>query len=438
MFSKIKKISHKIVFFNTVTAAILIFSLTLSITLALTVSNIREEIRELKQVSESIFHRTSEMTFDEIVEKYDTLIDENKSEITLYLRQDKREKIFGSLNQEYVDYLNKDSGWNLKKGFTNYYLKFKEGGKEYIFIRYFEVQKSVIQFVVISLIDLLVVALIFVVSSFGARFILTPVSEVIEAAKNINSRNLDARLPVTTDDEIGELAEVLNSTFERIKKAYEIQKRFSQDAAHELKTPISVIKGYTEILEWGKGDPVLLDEAISSIEEEVENIQILLDKLFFLAKIENVKLNYSLVNIRDIFLKLQRDYSITGSNRLFFESGDIQLKCDKNLLLQMLRALIDNALKFSEKEVRLTCFKKWTDTCIEIKDWGIGIDPKQLEKITQRFYTVDEARTRSESGLGLGLSIVMEIVELHGWELLIESEVGQGSVFTIKMLNPII
>ncbi len=435
MFYKIRKISHKIIFFNTVTAAILIFSLTLSIALALTVSNIREEIRELEQVSESIFQRTAEMTFDEIVEKYDTLIDENKSEITLYLRQDKREKFFGDLNRDNVKYLNKDFGWNLKKGFTNYYLKFKEGGKEYIFIRYFEIEKSVRQFLVISFIDLLVVVLIFAVSSFGARFILTPVSEVIEAAKNINARDLAARLPVTTDDEIGELAGVLNSTFERIKKAFEIQKRFSQDAAHELKTPISVIKGYTEILKWGKGDPVLLDEAISSIEEEVENIQILLDKLFFLAKVENVKLNYSLINIRDIFLKLQKDYSITGSNRLFFESDDVQVKCDKNLLLQMLRALIDNALKFSEKEVRLACFKQGGYTYIDVKDLGIGIDPKQLEKITQRFYTVDEARTRSKSGLGLGLSIVMEIVELHGWKLLIESKVAQGSVFKIKMPN---
>ena len=238
------------------------------------------------------------------------------------------------------------------------------------------------------------------------------------------------------NDEFDKLADTFNQMIERVENSYNVQSRFVSDASHELRTPLSIIKGNIDMLnKWGKNDKTILDEAILTIKQEVDEMTSLIEKLLFIAKGENTQkiLKIEDFDIDKLFDEIIEEYTLTNSDVIFNKkSKNLIIKGDKLLVKQMLRALIDNGIKYSiEKEITLGLFEE--DRAIYIKDKGFGIAEENLNKIFDRFYRVDSHRNKNLGGTGLGLSIVKLIADLNNYKIQVKSELGKGTTFIISV-----
>lgn len=238
------------------------------------------------------------------------------------------------------------------------------------------------------------------------------------------------------NDEFDKLADTFNQMIERVENSYNVQSRFVSDASHELRTPLSIIKGNIDMLnKWGKNDKTILDEAILTIKQEVDEMTSLIEKLLFIAKGQNTQkiLKIEDFDIDKLFDEIIEEYTLTNSDVIFNKkSKNLIIKGDKLLVKQMLRALIDNGIKYSiEKEITLGLFEE--DRAIYIKDKGFGIAEENLNKIFDRFYRVDSHRNKNLGGTGLGLSIVKLIADLNNYKIQVKSELGKGTTFIISV-----
>jgi signal transduction histidine kinase len=159
----------------------------------------------------------------------------------------------------------------------------------------------------------------------------------------------------------------------------------------------------------------------------------IIDRLFLLSKFENIELNISTIKISELFNKILNDYKILGIDRIQISRDFGEINADKKLFLEGIRILVDNALKFSEKEIILDSYSDDDFHYISVKDFGVGIEEKETGKIFERFYKIDESRNSKNNGLGLGLSIIEEIVKAHSGKLIIDSKVNVGSSFIIRI-----
>lgn len=238
------------------------------------------------------------------------------------------------------------------------------------------------------------------------------------------------------NDEFDKLADTFNQMIERVENSYNVQSRFVSDASHELRTPLSIIKGNIDMLnKWGKNDKTILDEAILTIKQEVDEMTSLIEKLLFIAKGQNTQkiLKIEDFDIDKLFDEIIEEYTLTNSDVIFNKkSKNLIIKGDKLLVKQMLRALIDNGIKYSiEKEITLGLFEE--DRAIYIKDKGFGIAEENLNKIFDRFYRIDSHRNKNLGGTGLGLSIVKLIADLNNYKIQVKSELGKGTTFIISV-----
>lgn len=429
---KVKKIKEQIIFLNTTLAAISIIIFSFLIMIAFTGHTIKKEIYEMYTIGDNLVIDFNKLSFSDINNNYKELIYEGKEEIIIWLKENDNEITFGK-KLNFVN-LDKDTGWYYEKGKGLYrYKKCDEGNRVYIFFRDIELNEISEKSLKLLLADIFFIFLTFIVTSIGSKKILEPVSAIIDKAKLIDENNLDIRLPKKTDDELGELVEVINNSIEKIQKSYKSQKNFTHNASHELKTPLAIMKGYLQILHWAKDDPVLFKESLENVENEIENMTAIIDKLFLLSKFENIELHITSIKISELFDKIISDYKILGINRIKVSKNLGEIKVDKKLFLEGLRILIDNALKFSEKDVILDSYNDNSFQYISVTDFGVGIDKKDVNKIFERFYKVDESRNSKNNGLGLGLSIIDEIIKVHEGKLIIDSTLNVGSSFTIRI-----
>lgn len=302
----------------------------------------------------------------------------------------------------------------------------------------------IVQFVVIMiLINLFSIFIIFLISRMVTVKILMPINNITDTAEKITSENLSERIDIfPIDDELSRLSRVINSMIDRLEKAFNMQKKFVSDASHELRTPLQIIKGYTDfILEKGSRDEAVLNESLSFIKEEVDGMISLTENLLFMARSEKDKRDLKLeeIDMYELSQKIKSNISLIKPQTEFSVKGDrgVKIKLDKDLILEVLRALIDNGIKYSPMEggrVELRYYIENREFVIEVEDNGIGIDKKELGNVFERFYRIDESRSKDIKGNGLGLAIVKNIVELHDGTIDIRSELNKGT--TVRLIFP--
>lgn len=272
--------------------------------------------------------------------------------------------------------------------------------------------------------------------------VLAPIRDIASMAETLSESNLSNRINIAgTKNELKDLAAVINRMLDRIERSYNSQKQFVSDASHELRTPISVIRGYTDMLKrWGKDDPEVLDEGITAISQETEGMKDLVESLLFLARHDKktLMMEISSFDPAEIVSEVQKEETMVHTDFRFNLDGieSMQIKADRNMMKQVLRILCDNAVKYSEpgSVVTLSCIKdKEGMCCLSVKDEGQGISQEDLPKIFDRFYRSDKARKSETGGHGLGLSIARIIVIAHNGKIRVRSKPGCGTTFCVLL-----
>jgi len=269
-----------------------------------------------------------------------------------------------------------------------------------------------------------------------------PLKKLREGAGEIGAGNLDYRIDINRNDVFGYIANSFNTMAESLQKARMLRKQFFADAAHELKTPITVIKGNLE----GMIDGIIPvnEENLKSLLEETEYLNNIIKDIKELALADSgeITLNKKKIDINKIIeastgmLNMQRnakDINITTD----FQIEKPEVTIDPERFNQVIYNLLVNAIKYTPQKGHIKIkTEKVLENNIEsvkitIKDSGKGIPPDDLPYIFERFYRVDKSRDRKTGGLGLGLAIVRKIIELHGGTIKVESVLNEGSTFCI-------
>ncbi|MBN2625310.1 MAG: HAMP domain-containing protein [Spirochaetales bacterium] len=274
------------------------------------------------------------------------------------------------------------------------------------------------------------------------RRILHPVDMVTGKARAISAEDLTQRIPPSgTNDEISRLIDAFNGMLDRLEGSFEKQQRFVADASHELRTPVSVIQGYADMLQrWAKESPELLEESLDAIKTETRGMKSLIDRLLILARSDTKGLSLQLceTDLSSMIREMAGQYPGGETSRIGAEMPEqLIVLCDGDLIKQLLRILIDNAIKYSPREspIEITARKdSLNGTCsVSVRDHGLGIEEDHLPRLFDRFYRVDDARGREEGGAGIGLSLAKEICHAHGGSIFVTSTAGEGSVFTFNL-----
>ncbi len=279
---------------------------------------------------------------------------------------------------------------------------------------------------------------------FLAQLTLKPVNHMIETIHQIKAENLKLRLKIPdTKDEIEALAKTFNEMIIRLDDAFTSQKQFMGDISHELKTPLSILKGQLEVSLKKMRSPQEYEATMQSSLEEVNHLIGMVENLLTLARfdaktaalqMEKVDLNLLIKNVLEAVevLALQKHITIDLNGA---HTGD--MVGDKNQLKRLVLNILDNAIKYTPDGGKITIDlqqqKEFVQ--IDIADSGIGIPEVELPHIFDRFYRVD--KSRSSAGFGLGLSIAQSIAMAHGGKITARHNFPQGTVFAISLLvNP--
>ena len=262
-----------------------------------------------------------------------------------------------------------------------------------------------------------------------------------KTAKSISTDDLSKRIEIPKEeDELQNLTLIINEMLDRLETSFENQTKFVSDASHELRTPLAIIKGYAEIIrKRGMSDIDIFVESIDSIISETDNMRNLIQKLLFLAKGEITKINTKFVDIdaNEMIHQIHSDTVVSNKTHNFYlEMGEnYKIKGDETLLQQAIRALIENATKYSEPHTNIYIKSVIKDGFgrISIRDEGVGISDEDAKRIFDRFYRVDLSRTKATGGTGLGLAIVKRIVEIHNGKIDIESKMNEGTEISIVL-----
>ena len=224
----------------------------------------------------------------------------------------------------------------------------------------------------------------------------------------------------------------------RLKQLERTREEFVANVSHELRTPLSLIKGYVEtLLDGARDNPEVAERFLKIIERNAQRLDLLIQDLLTISALESgrIKLNLQPVELRPLGEKVLADLNSRGENKgmkLINELPELTATGDANRIDQVLANLVDNAIKYGRAEGRVTVGGKNTDDGkveIFVQDDGPGIPPEALDRVFERFYRVDKARSREQGGTGLGLSIVKHIVHSHGGEVWAKSELGKGATF---------
>ncbi len=321
--------------------------------------------------------------------------------------------------------------------------KVDEGGTTYLYILN---SGNYLRLYSILLTTLAILSLLHILSMLTsrkrlARSVLQPINEMAEAARNLSASNLDMRINILgTKNELRDLASVINDMLDRIESAYESQKAFVSDASHELRTPISVIRGYAQLLErWGMKDPEVAAEAIAAISSETESMRELVEKLLFLARHDKktFKLEMETFDLTELCRELVRDTTLIAQD-YNIQEGPMQntaVHADRSAVKQAVRIFIDNAIKYTPKggTITISCEDMGDHARVSVTDTGPGMTKEEARRAFDRFYRCDSARTSQVGGHGLGLSIARLIASSHGGKISVKTAPGEGSTFRLLL-----
>ncbi|MDE6992397.1 MAG: HAMP domain-containing histidine kinase [Lachnospiraceae bacterium] len=265
-----------------------------------------------------------------------------------------------------------------------------------------------------------------------------PLDSITATAASINeAHDLSRRIGLPPgQDEFSRLAGTFDQLFQRLELSFESEKQFTADASHELRTPVSVIKGACEYAE--KYDETLEErqETIAMIHRQADRMSELIAQLLSMTRLEQGTelARLERVNLNELLRSLSEELPYE-SHRLILElQEEISVMADPSLLSRLVRNLVENAFKYGVTDgcVWVSACQSGSEVLLQVRDNGIGISADQQDRIWQRFYRVDAARG-SEGGAGLGLAIVRQIARAHGGYMTLESIPGKGSTFTLHL-----
>lgn len=274
----------------------------------------------------------------------------------------------------------------------------------------------------------------------GLKRIMYPLHELQQAVRRMSTGDYRARVDVTSNDEVGQLSEAFNHMAEAIQREDEERKVFLATVSHELRTPISYVKGYSESIQNGFIEGEQKDEAICLIAREANRMERLTNELMQLVHIDTEETDkmYPIVlaeTLRDS-AALVNTKAVEKEIAIVLElNEEIIIEADEEKMRQIFINLLENAIRYSDRgtSIYLNAVIEDDSAVIQVEDKGIGIPQEDLPRILERFYRVNKARSRADGGSGLGLSIVDKLVQQHRGTLHIESEVGKGTIVTVKL-----
>ena len=268
---------------------------------------------------------------------------------------------------------------------------------------------------------------------------LLPLRRVQRAAERIGGQNLTERVPVPqTGDEVESLATALNAMLGRLEGSFEAQRRFTSDASHELRTPVTAISGHASYLLRRTNPTGQQQESLKIIHSESERLTNLIASLLQLARSDSGALTlqrgpvFSALLLSDIVRELA-PLAQAQHTTLTSTGEDVTFEGDADRLKQVLINLVSNALKAGAQTVTLRSERVGAGVRLSVQDDGPGIPKDQLERLFDRFYRLEDSRSRDQGGAGLGLSIARGIVDAHGGRIWLDSEVGQGTTAHVQL-----
>ena len=279
-------------------------------------------------------------------------------------------------------------------------------------------------------------------SRWLARQVLTPVAVLTATAEQISVPSLKTRMELDAPyEEFARLTRVFNAMLDRLHKVFEGQRQFVADAAHEMQTPLTVIKGTLEVALRQRRTPEEYREALITNLGQVERLSSLTRSLLTLAQFAGDRPPVKLVPLalEPLMQALLKELTVLAEDRkiqLALEVHPVPLVLgDEGRLTQLLVNLLDNALAHTPENGKVTMRlqQKNGTARMEVEDTGPGISPEYLPRLFERFYRADPSRDRASGGVGLGLAIVKEIAEAHGGTVHVESTLGKGTCFTVAL-----
>ena len=270
---------------------------------------------------------------------------------------------------------------------------------------------------------------------------LRPIAAMSGMAKSISVENLSQRIDLAeTDNELGQLAHVLNQTFDRLQSAFEHQLRFTADASHELRTPLAVILSQTEL---ALSKPRASDEyrsALETCQRASRRMKSLIESLLLLARFDagHPDLQWRSLDLAEVAtesIELLRPLADERKITLTNQTTSLSLVGDRDRLGQVVTNLLANAIRYNQEGGRVDVRVERVNghAVVSVSDNGIGIAAEELPNIFRRFYRVDKARTRGDGGSGLGLAICQSVVEAHGGEITARSEPQHGTTLEVRL-----
>ena len=281
---------------------------------------------------------------------------------------------------------------------------------------------------------------------FLASRVLKPVDEITRTAQQIEGSDLNQRIAVKNDDELGRLASTLNDMIARLEEAFNRQRQFTADASHELRTPLAIMQAEATLALSKERTIEDYQKSLETISQESAYMSSVIGKLLFLARSDAGKeqLNFEDVDLKELITGLSANIETLAIDKGIKFTVDAKenliVNGDKVKLRQLFINILENAVRYTPTggNISVLLEKKDSNAVTAISDTGIGIPPEHLPHIFERFYRVDKARSRADGGVGLGMAIAKYIADSHGGKIEVESQVGKGTTITvtIPLKNP--
>jgi signal transduction histidine kinase len=277
-------------------------------------------------------------------------------------------------------------------------------------------------------------------TNFLSKRLSKPLKDMEIATKQISEGNLNVRLKLKSEDELGHLSKSINDMALSLEQIQRQRKEFFANIAHELKTPITYLSGYADVLKKGLYHTKEEEQRyLSIIQEESNRLTKLINDLFDLAILDEGKLALSLECIELNEIVSSTCQSVTGIAKekgillnTSLSDSPLWVEADPIRMTQIYTNLLTNAIRYTDKgEISVTTYLKNQRVFIEIEDTGVGIKEEEQKQIFDRFFRSDKSRSRRTGGTGLGLAIVKELVEVQNGTINVHSEIGKGTRFTL-------
>src|SRR5579884_301871 len=283
-----------------------------------------------------------------------------------------------------------------------------------------------------------------VLAAIGGFFLagksLAPVVTISAQAERITAKNLEERLEIKTRDEFGRLAAVFNALLSRLDQSFRVMREFMADASHELRTPLAIVHGEAEVSLSRERTAEEYRESLSIIRDNSKRMALIVKDMLDLARADSGQqtLRREELYLDDVVTACCRSAQplaqLKGVTLNWSAEEDLSFQGDEELLKRMTVNLLHNAIQYTPSggSVSVNLHRENGSGVLTVSDTGIGIPPASASRIFDRFYRVAEARTRSDGGSGLGLSIVKLAAESHGGAVSVASKPGEGSTFTVR------